>query len=630
MCKIKFLSSFIVVFLSVQFAWASHFMGGEISYEYLSGNDYKVRLKIIRDCSGVPLSSSLVLEVSSPGIAASSFTLNRVSQTDVTPLCPGQQSRCSSTSGVVGCEEHIFEATRAFPPLANNGSYTLAFTGGCCRNNAITNLQNPASRNMYLSTTLNPNLTIKDNSPKILNRPVAFFCSNRPAVISPTAFDKDGDQLRYSLVNPLTNASSPIAYTTGLSVTSPLYSSTPVTINASTGEINFTPSQPQVAVLSVLIEEFRGGIKIGAMVHEMQLWIQNSSNTPPVLTPIPQQIATVGSNLCIPIQATDVDNNAITLNAVSGLPPQAATFTVNNSTPGAASGTFCFTPTAAHLGQTYTVTINAQDNQCPISATSATSFNVTVSGNCPKTGVNFVATPATCGLNSGTAKAIMNPVGVAPYTYVWSGPNGFTAYSQTITGLVSGNYSVTVIDARGCIGQNTVSIGRADQLQLLGTVTNATCKAKNGAINVNAVGGTAPYTYRLNGGPNQLIGNFTALGNGTYTVNVVDANGCSGQATYTVISESDTTKPTIVCPANISRSMSPSTASSMALSIGNPTVSDNCAVQSVVKNAPPLFPAGITSVIWTVTDASGNQNTCTQRVEIKTKVQSLPMIKEVK
>lgn len=92
----------------------------------------------------------------------------------------------------------------------------------------------------------------------------------------------------------------------------------------------------------------------------------------------------------------------------------------------------------------------------------------------------------------------------------------------------------------------------------------------------------------------------------------------------------NTNQSEIVCPANISRSMSPSTASSMALSIGNPTVSDNCAVQSVVKNAPPLFPAGITNVIWTVTDASGNQNTCTQRVEIKTTIQSLPIIKEAK
>ncbi|MFN8317541.1 MAG: hypothetical protein U0T32_13920, partial [Chitinophagales bacterium] len=111
MLKIKYVSSFILLFLSVQFAWASHFMGGEITYEYLSGNDYKVRLKIIRDCSGITLPSTVSMEVSSPGIAAASFNLNRVSQTDVTPLCPGQQSRCTSANGVVGCEEHIFEAT---------------------------------------------------------------------------------------------------------------------------------------------------------------------------------------------------------------------------------------------------------------------------------------------------------------------------------------------------------------------------------------------------------------------------------------------------------------------------------------------------------------------------------------
>lgn len=630
MSKIKFISSIIAVFLSVQFAWASHFMGGEISFEYISGNDYKVRLKIIRDCSGIPLPTSTTLEVSSPGIATSSFSLNRISQTDVTPLCPGQQSRCTNANGVAGCEEHIYEATRAFPPLANNASYTIAFSGGCCRNGVITNLQNPSSQSMYLSTTLNPNLTVKDNSPKVLNRPVAFFCSNRPAVISPTAFDKDGDQLRYSLVNPLSYGNNPIPYVTGLSVSNPLYSATPVTINSSTGEINFTPTQPQVAVLSVLIEEFRGGVKIGAMVHEMQLWIQNCNNTPPVITPIPQQTATVGANLCIPIQAIDADNNNITLTAVSGLLPQPATFTINSTSPGATSGTFCFTPTAAQLGQTFTVTINAQDNQCPLSATSATAFNITVSGNCPKTGVNFVSTPATCGLNSGTATATLNPVGVAPYTYVWSGPNAFSSFSQTITGLAPGNYSVTVIDARGCIGQNTVNIGRADQVQLLGTVTNASCKAKNGAINVTAVGGTAPYTYRLNGGANQLTGSFTALGNGTYTVNVVDVNGCSGQATYTVITATDTTKPTIICPPNIIRTMSPTTATSMALSIGTPTVSDNCAVQSVVKNAPALFPAGVTNVVWTVTDVSGNQNTCTQKIQINSTIQSLPITKEVK
>lgn len=627
-------SAYLVLFLiliSSQMINASHYMGGEISYEHISGNDYKVRLKIVRDCSGVPLSTSMTIDITSPGSASSSLIMNKISTTDVTQLCPGQQSRCSSPNvGLFGSEEHIFEATRSFPPLANNASYTLALTAACCRNNAITNLQSPAGYQMYLYTTLHPNLTIKNNSPKILNRAVAYFCNNRPAVISPNAYDKDGDQLRYSFVAPKTVGNSPIPYTPGLSVTNPLVCSSPITINPTTGEIRFTPSQQQVAVLSVLVEEFRGGIQIGSMIHEMQIWITNCTNTPPVINPVSSQIATVGSSLCIPIVATDADNNNIALSAVSGLMSQGATFVLNNSTAGASAGTFCFTPTAANQGQTYTVTINARDNQCPVAASTAMSFNITVSANCPKTGVSFVTTPATCGLNSGTATATLSPVGIPPYSYFWTGAGNFTAFTQQITGLAAGNYSVTVIDARGCIGQNTVAVGRADQLQQIGNVSHATCKLKNGAISVTAVGGTPPYTYKLNGGAGQPVGNFTGLNAGTYTVQVTDANGCNGQATYVVTSSIDTMKPTIICPHNLVKVMSPIKATSMTIAIGSPLVTDNCGIASVVKNGPTSYPAGITNVTWTVTDTSGNQNTCTQKIEVRSKMTSIPAVKEVK
>lgn len=609
--------------ISVQYMEASHFMGGEISYEHISGNDYKIRLKIIRDCGGIPLGTSQSIEVSSPGASTSYLTLNRVSTTDVTQICPGQVSKCASASGQFGSEEHIFEATRSLPPLANNGFYTLALTGACCRNSAITNLQNPSSHQLYISTTLNPNLTLKNNSPKILNRAVAYFCNNKPAVISPNAYDKDGDQLKYSFVNPKSSATNPIPFSSGLSVSNPLISSSPITINPTTGEIRFTPSQQQVAVWSVLVEEFRGGIQIGSMVHEMQIWITNCNNNPPVINPVSSQIATVGSSLCIPIVATDVDNNNIALTAVSGLMSQGATFVINSSTAGTSAGTFCFTPTASNQGQTYTVTINALDNQCPVAASSAMSFNITVSGNCPKTGVSFESTPATCGLNSGTATATLSPAGLPPFNYLWTGPGNFTAYTQQITGLAPGNYSVTVIDSRGCIGQNTLAIGRADQLQQIGTVTHATCKLKNGAISVTAVGGTPPYTYKLNGGAGQPVGNFTGLNAGNYTVKVIDVNGCNGQATYVVTSSIDTIKPTITCPPNIVKTMSPLNASSMSITIGNPVVSDNCAVASVVKSGPNSYPTGITNVTWTVTDTSGNQNACTQKVEVRGKQTSV-------
>jgi hypothetical protein len=41
--------------------------------------------------------------------------------------------------------------------------------------------------------------------------------------------------------------------------------------------------------------------------------------------------------------------------------------------------------------------------------------------------------------------------GVAPYSYSWTGPAGFTATSEDITGLASGLYSVTITDDNGCV-----------------------------------------------------------------------------------------------------------------------------------------------------------------------------------
>lgn len=597
-------------------AFATHMAGGDISCEHLSINSYKIRLRIIRDCAGIPIGQTASISVSNgANNSIIPLILNRISVTDVTLLCPGQLSLCASASGLFGSQEIIYEGTVSLPALSGNAFYTISYSE-CCRNNAITNLQTPGSQLLYLSTTLNPNLTVKNSSPVFLNRPVAYFCNTKPIVISPNAYDKDGDQLRYSLVNPKSDANTNIPYTSGLSVSNPVVASVPITINPNTGEIRFTPSQPQVVVLSILVEEFRAGVKIGSMVHDMQIWIQNCSNTPPVINPITVQTVNVGTNFCIPIQASDVDMGSITLTAVSGLLSQGATFTASSTTAGAASGNFCFTPTAAHAGRTFTITINAQDNQCPISATSAMTFNIVVPGNCPKTGVTFVSTPAACGLNSGTATANLEPIGIAPYSYYWTGPSNFTAYTQTISGLAVGNYSVTVIDAQGCTGQNTISIGRADQVQLLGTVVDATCKTQNGAINVNAFGGTAPYTFSLNGGTPQSSGNFTSLAAGTYTVRAVATGGCNGQATFTVAAVADVVKPTITCPANIVRTLSLSS-TTMTIAIGTPVVADNCTGFTVANNAPTSFSVGITPVTWTATDSSGNQNTCVQNIEVK-------------
>ncbi|MBK9109911.1 MAG: T9SS type A sorting domain-containing protein, partial [Saprospiraceae bacterium] len=56
---------------------------------------------------------------------------------------------------------------------------------------------------------------------------------------------------------------------------------------------------------------------------------------------------------------------------------------------------------------------------------------------------------------------------------------------------------------------------------------------------------------------------------------------------------------------------------SSEINLGSPVTSDNCGVAGTSNNAPPTYALGVKNVKWTVTDLSGNTNTCIQKVTIK-------------
>ncbi|MFH1321869.1 MAG: hypothetical protein ABII90_14615, partial [Bacteroidota bacterium] len=122
--------------------------------------------------------------------------------------------------------------------------------------------------------------------------------------------------------------------------------------------------------------------------------------------------------------------------------------------------------------------------------------------------------------------------GTTPYTYSWSpsGGNGVIA-----TGLVAGFYTITVTDAGGCSAVDTVTITEPSLLSA--TVINSTdvlCYgSSDGTATVSVSTGTSPYTYfwSPSGGNNATA---TGLLAGSYTVNVTDANGCSGSDNVTI------------------------------------------------------------------------------------------------
>ena len=131
--------------------------------------------------------------------------------------------------------------------------------------------------------------------------------------------------------------------------------------------------------------------------------------------------------------------------------------------------------------------------------------------------VDSVQQPDCINTTGGELKASMVYAGYGPYSYVWS--NG--ASTETVSGLSSGYYAVTVTDGLGCT--SAASIDLQKNLIVTGSVV---CTGSNsgtaGALLVNA---SAPISYTWSNGLNGA--NLNNLPNGAYAVTASDANGCT-------------------------------------------------------------------------------------------------------
>ena len=125
--------------------------------------------------------------------------------------------------------------------------------------------------------------------------------------------------------------------------------------------------------------------------------------------------------------------------------------------------------------------------------------------------------------------------GTLPITYELSGASSqtFSILSTVVifSGLPAGNFTLEATDAIGC--RATVDTTLAEPAPLALTLTNLPTGCQ-GQLSANATGGTQPYTFFLDGVSVGSTFQDTLLPNGTYTVQVVDANGCQVSDTRSV------------------------------------------------------------------------------------------------
>ncbi|MEO8734534.1 MAG: SprB repeat-containing protein, partial [Flavobacteriales bacterium] len=113
-----------------------------------------------------------------------------------------------------------------------------------------------------------------------------------------------------------------------------------------------------------------------------------------------------------------------------------------------------------------------------------------------------------------------------PYSYAWSGPGGSSFTSEDISGLMAGEYAVTITDMNGCSTSADVTLSAPIpmSIQLLPSDHNGaaiSCHGgSNGTISTGITGGNAPYTTTWTGpsGFTSTLADLTGLMAGTYTV----------------------------------------------------------------------------------------------------------------
>lgn len=364
--------------------------------------------------------------------------------------------------------------------------------------------------------------------------------------------------LTYNWDNGIGNVEDPNGLTAGI------YNLTVTDANGCTETTNITLTEPTIITNNIVITTNYNGFDVscagadngavdltvaGGVLPYAFLWDGGigAIEDPNTLDTGTYNVVITDANGCI-------ENANITLNGPAGIDLTIVVSSNFNgqdiSCVGASDGAINLTVSGGALPYIYTWNNGIGNIQDPNGLTAGT-YNITVTdangcsnptsitlNNPPVlSGTIAESTPIDCNGNSTGALDLTASGGVAPYAYNWD--NGIGAVEDP-TNLPIGTYNVTITDANNCQFTTAFTLNEPTALTANAVATtnfngfNVSCKNGNdGAIDLTANGGTAPYIYNWDNGIG-VIQDPNGLTAGTYNVTVTDANGCSETTNITL------------------------------------------------------------------------------------------------
>ena len=288
---------------------ASHGVGGDTRFIQTGPNQFTVAFRFFRYCTGISTPASLTNARILDNVTNASVTTFTANKDSTVNIIFGDE--CYTPPGLC-VEEHHYSGTVT---LANNpNGYYVTWTT-CCRNGPLVNVA--SSGNLWYCQIPDPALAGGNSSPEFVQYPRdGYFCIGNAKIIDFSCTDADGDSLRYTLMNPLASASgggtrpfTPTAYNAGFNLLNNLGPGSMCVIDAATGLVTARPAQLGLYVVAVKCEEFRGGVKIGEVIRDIQYSALNCNyNTLPSFVNFPTlQAFNFDDDGCFDIVAIDND-----------------------------------------------------------------------------------------------------------------------------------------------------------------------------------------------------------------------------------------------------------------------------------------------------------------------------------
>lgn len=437
---------------------STHIQGVEIYYQCLNSSTklYRIYIKVYRDCSGISVSPPDV-EFNPTWYPTSCNA--PIAQGPWTPVplydvCAGQwdttnnlvvlpgtvcdnvlctETECNNgngASGINGTDYRIWYRDYSFAN-ANCSNYTLVISS-CCRNTALVNLSSTSFCN---AISLDPNLC--NSAPAIGSEATPYLCVGQTTTFNPNVSDPDGDSLVFSLSDCYAddNGSGGCnwnSYTGGFSVTNPLPSNPPISIDSTTGAFTVTPTVSGMYQFCYKIEEYKNGTLVGTYIRDMQVVVIDCPpNKGPVLTLFDnngQQLIPDNNNVfydtvCVGalaeylIDVKDNEGDQVKITYDNGIPGNFPTPLPTNFVPQISGLSFQWTPPGTPTPNPLSGVFIVEDDGCPISGKSYYTLRLYVVPEVQAT-INY-------NVNCNTATISANiSGGFPPYSIQWSGSGG--------------------------------------------------------------------------------------------------------------------------------------------------------------------------------------------------------------